>query len=178
MLPRLHTFQLPCILKAWRADRKACICLWLSMCPRKSIFSTQAAGCMLQFHCAHWAVGRIKAFLSASTIYGKQDSSPSPPISNLLQTRSSPTGGERKKRKGKTHHFASISSRNTGSPHSKKVLIKIQLDTPLSASLWHFAVLYLCFTPTYWEQSTLTSFVALLSVIICIRNPVPRVFTA
>lgn len=83
-----------------------------------------------------------------------------------------------KNNKKKISHLAAISSRNAGSPYHKKVVITIQLETPRATSLWHFAELYLCFIPTYWDQSTLTSFAALLSVIICTRNPVPGVLTA
>lgn len=141
MLPRLHIFQLPRILKAWRADRKACICLWLSMCPRKSIFSTQAAGCTLQFHCAHWAVGRIKAFLSASTIYGKQDSSPSPPISNLLQAWSSPTAGKKKKKRKKPSTLLTSAAETLEALIVRRFSLKSNL-TPLA--LHHYGTLQYC----------------------------------
>lgn len=87
MLP-LHSFQLPCMLPGWRADRKACICQQLSMCPGKLIFGTETAGCALQCHGTHWAARGIKAFLSTSAIYGKWDSSLPLPRNNLLQTPS------------------------------------------------------------------------------------------
>lgn len=87
MLP-LHSFQLPCMLPGWRADRKACICQQLSMCPGKLIFGTEAAGCAPQCHGIHWAVRGIKAFHSTFTICGKWDSSLSLPRNKLLQTPS------------------------------------------------------------------------------------------
>lgn len=82
------------------------------------------------------------------------------------------------KKKSNKSHLVAISSRNAGSPHQKKAVITIQLETTHPASLWHFAELYLCFIPIYWEHCTLTSCAVLLSVIICIRNQFPRVFTA
>lgn len=150
MLPRLHIFQLPCILKAWRADRKACICLWLSMCPRKSIFSTQAAGCTLQFHCAHWAVWKNQSIsfrLHSLWEAGLQS------LSTNKQSASDtilPYRGEKKKKKRKKPTTLLASAAET---LEALIVRRFSLKSNLTPLALHhygtFAVLYLCFTPTY-----------------------------